>query len=442
MTSPSPRSDVLPSTPNAPDRVGARAWWAIIIVGLVGQVAWVVENMYLNVFVYERITQDPTIIAVMVAFSAIAATFATIIVGAWSDRSGRRRRFVTIGYVLWGASTAAFGLLAPPSGAVAAPFVIAAIVGIIALDCIMSLIGSGANSAAFGAWVTDVTTPRTRGLADAVLAMMPLLAMLLVFATLDGLTRQGDWRLFFCITGGATIISGIVGGMLMRDVPKIPSVDDEESVWRRMLVGFRPSTMRANPSLYATFGMILVLATASQVFLPYVIIYLQYGLQVDSYALVLGVSLIVASLISVLGGVLMNRVGKRRMLLPSAVLFAAGLLGMFLARESVWVITAAAIALGGMMIAFAAASAIARDETPQGHAGMVQGLRMVAGVMIPMMIGPFIGAWVIVGSGQTYVDLGVERPVPGPEIFLASAIVLVLVPVLQFFHDRAQERAR
>lgn len=439
MTSPSERVDLLsPSTTN--DRIGARVWWAIIVVGLVGQIAWMVENMYLNVFMYERITHDPNAIALMVALSAIAATVATIIVGAWSDRTGRRRSFVTVGYVLWGASTAAFGLLSPPSGAVAAPFVAAAVFGIIALDCIMSMIGSGANSAAFGAWVTDVTTPRTRGLVDAVLAVMPLLAMLLVFAVLDGLTRAGDWRLFFCIVGGVTIVSGIVGGGLMREVRVTPSAEDEESVWRRMLFGFRPSTMRAHRGLYATLMVLLIIGVASQVFLPYVIIYLQYGLQVDSYALVLGVSLIAASLISVLGGVLMNRIGKARMLLPATALFATGLVGMFFARESAWVIAAAAISLGGMMLAVAAASATSRDETPTGHAGMVQGLRMVTGIMVPMVIGPFLGAAVIVGSGQTYTDLGVSRPVPGPEIFLTAAVVLVLIPVLIFVRHRSERR--
>ena len=57
-----------------PTALGTRTWLGIIIIGLVGQIAWTVENLYLNVFVYDTITDNPTTIATMVAASAIAAT--------------------------------------------------------------------------------------------------------------------------------------------------------------------------------------------------------------------------------------------------------------------------------------------------------------------------------------------------------------------------------
>ena len=57
---------------------------------------------------------------------------------------------------------------------------------------------------------------------------------------------------------------------------------------------------------------------------------------------------------------------------------------------------------------------------------------MIFGVMLPMIIGPFIGSAVIKGSAQTYVELGEVKSVPTPGIFLAAAVVLlfVLIPVL------------
>lgn len=417
-------------------------WAALLVIGLVGQIAWTVENMYLNVFVYERITQDPTIIALMVSLSAVAATVATLIVGAWSDRMGKRRAFVAVGYVLWGACTAAFGLLSPEEGVVAAPYVFAAVIGIVALDCLMSMIGSGANNAAFGAWVTDVTTPQTRGRADAVLAALPLIAMLLVFGALDGFSRAGEWRAFFGIVGAVTAISGMIAWALMRDAGQLGGAAGTASLSTRLLLGFRPSTVRANAPLYLSLGMLAVIGTAAQVFLPYVIIYLQYGLQVESYALILGVSLVAAAAISVLGGILMDRIGKSRLLLPATMLFAGGLVLMFFAKDTVSVIIAAALALGGMMLATASVSATARDETPDGQAGMVQGLRMVMGTMIPMVVGPFIGAWAIVSAGSTYVDLGVARPVPGPTMFVAAAAVLLVLPLLATWRARLERRSR
>lgn len=423
------------------ERPGARLWWAIVVLGLVGQLAWTVENMYLNVFLYETITPDPTAIAAMVALSAIAATVTTIIVGAWSDRLGKRRLFITIGYLAWGVCTAAFGLLAPAEGVVAAPYVLAAVVGIIALDCIMSIFGSGANDAAFSAWVTDATTPGMRGRVDGVLAVMPLIAMLLVFGALDGLTRAGEWRLFFAIVGGVTSLTGIAAWFLVRDVPRPADAASGPSTLSRIVHGFRPSTIRLNPALYLSLVIWLIVGTSSQVFLPYVIIYLQRWLEIESYAIVLGASLIAASVISIVGGRIMDRIGKRRMLLPAVAVFAFGLVLMFVARDMVFVIVAASLALGGMMLGIASISATVRDLTPTGEAGMVQGLRMVTAIMVPMIVGPFIGAAVITGAGQTYVDLGVVKPVPGPEMFVAAALVLVAVPLVALVRAGVERRA-
>ncbi|MDD9349602.1 MFS transporter, partial [Mumia sp.] len=157
-----------------------RLWTWVVVLGLTGQLAWTVENMYLNVFVYDTITDSPMALATLVAASALAATVATLLAGAASDRSGRRRELIAGGYVLWGACTAAFGLVSVDAAAALLPMVDAvtvAIAVIILLDCVMSVLGAAANDAAFNAWVTDSTHPGNRGRVDGVLATMPLLAM-------------------------------------------------------------------------------------------------------------------------------------------------------------------------------------------------------------------------------------------------------------------------
>jgi MFS family permease len=167
----------------------------MVVLGLVGQMAWTVENMYLNVFVYDTVTDDPTIIATMVAASALTATLATLVFGALSDRVGRRRAFIAGGYVLWGVATAAFGYVTVDTVRGIAPVadvVLVTAIAVIVLDCVMSLIGSGANDAAFQAWVTDVTRPENRGRVESVLAIMPLISMLVIFGGFDGLARAGS----------------------------------------------------------------------------------------------------------------------------------------------------------------------------------------------------------------------------------------------------------
>lgn len=420
----------MPAVTAPSTRLSARTWTTIVLVGLVGQLAWTVENMYLNVFVYNTISTDPTVLATLVAASAIAATVATMFVGAWSDRTGMRRPFIAIGYILWGAVTATFGLVQPhlPAGADAAAIAQAtgfAIVAIVTLDCIMSVFGSGANDAAFNAWVTDVTGTANRGRVDSVLAIMPLMGMLIVFGALDPLTQQGRWELFFAIVGGATAIVGLIAWFLVRDDATLEKL--QGGYLQSLLHGLRPSTVRRHPRLYVTLLVVAVLGISSQVYLPYLIIYIQRYLHIDGYAIVLGATLILASVISVLGGRIIDRIGKLRAITPATLLLVA----MFFARDMLSVIAAGTVMMAGMMLAGAAAAASVRDATPLDRVGMVQGLRMIALVLVPMLIGPFIGAAVIIGANETYVDLGITKQVPTPWMFLVAAVIalLVLIPV-------------
>jgi len=416
-------SDVVPQARLLP--VSRRTWTVVIVLGMVGQLAWTVENMYLNVFIYNTISTNPTVIAVTVAASAIAATLATMLIGAASDRARTRRPFIAVGYVLWGITTAVFGLVQPSgSTASAVALAVAAVVG---LDCVMSFFGSGANDAAFNAWVTESTTEHTRGRVDGVLAIMPLMGMLLVFGALDGLTRAGQWVLFFGIVGGITAAVGVWSWFAVRDPDEIRSPAD--GYIASVVHGLRPSTVRAHPRLYVLLLAWAIIGTSTQVFIPYLIIYVQRYLRIEGYAIVLASVLTLASVISVLGGRVIDRVGKQRAILPSVGIMIVGLVGMVVARGMLPVIAAGTVMMGGFMLSVATLSASVRDVTPENRVGMVQGLRMIAVVLVPMVLGPFIGASVIVGANETYTDLGVVKQVPTPWIFAAAAVVAVLVVV-------------
>ncbi|HHT14019.1 MAG TPA: MHS family MFS transporter, partial [Propionibacterium sp.] len=89
-------------------KLDRRTWVVIVLLGLSGQIAWNVENSWFNTFVYDEITPDPRPIAAMVAVSAIVATVTTLFMGAWSDRVGRRKPFIVVGYLLWGLSVAVY----------------------------------------------------------------------------------------------------------------------------------------------------------------------------------------------------------------------------------------------------------------------------------------------------------------------------------------------
>ena len=413
-----------------PTALGTRTWLGIILIGLVGQIAWTVENLYLNVFVYDTITDNPQTIATMVALSAVAATLAAFVMGPLSDRLGKRRIFISAGYILWGASTLLFGFLTVERIAALVPVasvVVATAAAVIVLDCIMSFLGASANDAAFNAWVTDTTSPDNRGRVEAVLAMLPLLSMLLVFGGLDGLTKNGDWQLFFIVVGVIMIVAGLLAGYLIRDVSNEPRQTD--SLWRAIIHGLRPASVRENPRLYWTLLAFAILGTSTQVFLPYLLIYLQNYLRIEAYALVLAVVLTGSAVISVLGGRIIDRVGKVAFMLPAAGVYLVGLLLMLPARGMIPVIFSGLVMMSGFMLTMAAIGAAVRDYSPPDRVGMVQGLRMIAMVLIPMVIGPFIGAAVISGANEYYEDLGQLKQVPTPAIFAAAAVVILLIVV-------------
>jgi MFS family permease len=418
---------------NVQTKLGGKFWTAMLIFGLMGQVAWVVENMYFNVFIYKMFRASAADIALMVTASAVAATLTTILMGALSDRIGKRKIFMCAGYIAWGISIISFALIrADVISSLFGAVTGAASVGItlvIIMDCVMTFFGSTANDGAFNAYVTDVTNSANRGRAESVLAILPLISMLIIFGLFDGLTQQGRWREFFSIFGCAVTAVGVLAIFLVKDEPSLRPRRD--SYFRNLLYGLRPAVVRGNPELYLALCAFCLFSVAVQVFFPFLIIYIQNYLGINDYAIVLGVVLILASAVSVVSGRFIDRVGKLRFVYPAAAIMLAGLAGMYFVRSQLGVMVAGTVMMSGYMMVSAALNATIRDWTPEGKVGHFQGIRMIFAVLLPMIIGPNIGAAVIRGSDSTYIELGQVKSVPTPGIYLTAAIILLfcLIPV-------------
>ena len=148
-------------------KLDRRFWAALLIFGLMGQVAWVVENMYFNVFIYKMFHASAADISAMVMASAVTAAVTTIIMGAVSDKVGRRKAFMSAGYLIWGATIIVFAY-------------VKSIALTIVMDCVMTFFGSTANDAAYNAWLTDRGDSTNRGRIEGVNSMMPLVSILIV----------------------------------------------------------------------------------------------------------------------------------------------------------------------------------------------------------------------------------------------------------------------
>ena len=86
----------------------------------------------------------------------------------------------------------------------------------------------------------------------------------------------------------------------------------------------------------------------------------------------------------------------------------------------------------GYLISTSVLSSLVRDYTPKGKEGEIQGVRMIFQVMIPMIIGPFLGSSIIKGSNLTYIELGVVKSVPTPNVFLLASVITLfsLLPLI------------
>ena len=414
-------------------------WLALIIFSLTGQIAWVVENMYFNVFLYKVFHAGPSDISAMVSASAISATLTTLLIGALSDKLGKRKAFICGGYLLWGVSIAAFALLrVDVIGTLFPAATSAAAIGItltIILDCVMTFFGSSANDACFNAWLTDSTDDTNRGAAEGINAMMPLVAILAVFGGFMAfdLDKPESWTAIFLIIGIAVTVIGVLGIFLIRD-SVTPSAENG-SCLRNLIYGFRPSVIRKNRSLYLYLIAFALFGISIQIFMPYLILYYTEALGMDNYVLIMAPAVILAAAFTAVYGRIYDRIGFVRSVFPSLGLLIAGYLLLIAFRSVIPVFFGSLFMMSGYLSGMAVFGAVIREHTPVGMAGRFQGLRIIGQVLIPGIIGPIIGAAVLRNAETVTNQDGTVSFIPNSSVYVAALVtagvlVAYLLPLL------------
>ncbi|MGN0468322.1 MAG: MFS transporter [Acutalibacteraceae bacterium] len=437
-------------------KISKRLWFNLILFGLMGQIAWNVENMYFNTFLYNTIYSngasqaaiDGTMpvmkaISLMVGLSAATAVITTFIMGTLSDKMRKRKVFISVGYIAWGVVTALFGFISRDN--VAAIFhlsdevkiLTATVWVVIIMDSVMTFMGSTSNDSAFNAWVTDVTTPENRPKVETLFAALPIVAMGIVvgFGTLAQ-TGVISYSLFFLALGAFVVCCGIIGLFSLKD-PETSLHQSNSNYWSDLFYGFRPSVIKNNSRLYLALCSICFFAVAVQVFFPYILIYLQYIIIPNSSDInMLSASFIVPAVIAVAvmvaGIIILLKLGEKKSksyaILPASILFVIGLALLFVSHNLLTLVLSATPAVIGYAVLMIMLNAAIRDFTPESKAGQFQGIRMIFYVLIPMILGPAIGSFASANSGITYIDeYNIEQVAPTSHMFLYAAIVSVFV---------------
>lgn len=407
---------------------------ALIIFSLVGQVAWVVENMYLNVFIYKMFNANADQISAMVSASAVAATVTTLLMGALSDKLGRRKAFICGGYILWGVSILAFACIREDwvhnafFSAISStvPAMSLCVTLTIVLDCVMTFFGSTANDAAFNAWLTDSTDETNRGKVEGVNAMMPLVAILVVFGGFMGMNQdlQESWTVIFCVIGGVVLLMGIAGIFLIQDTTV--KAEGNSNYFANIFYGFRPNVIRENAKLYIALLIFSLFNIAIQIFMPYLILYYSVSLQMENYVLIMAPAIILAAVFTVIYGRVYDKKGFGFAVIFPLTLLMAGFVVLFLFRHVALVFTGSLLMMCGYLSGMAIFGALIRDYTPTNKAGMFQGLRICFQVLIPGMVGPAIGAAVLKNAEQVLNSDGTYSFIPNNYIFLAALVAAAI----------------
>ena len=411
-------------------KLGSRFWLALTIFSLMGQVAWVVENMYFNVFIYKMFSASAADISAMVAASAVTATLTTVFMGALSDKIGKRKLFISLGYILWGVSIFSFVLLREDiiSGIFGAT-VNAAAIGVsltIILDCVMTFFGSTANDAAFNAWLTDSTDSSNRGAAEGINAMMPLVSILVVFGgfMFFDLEKASSWSLIFTIIGILVTAIGILGFFIIKE-PAVTPVTG--SYIGGIIYGFRPKTVRENPRLYLSLLAFIIFNISIQIFMPYLIIYYEVSLGMTDYVLIMAPAIILASIVTALWGKVYDKKGFSFAGLIAISSLILGYVILYFTKTTLPVFIGSLFMMSGYLAGMAVFGAVIRDNTPEGYSGRLQGVRIFAQVLVPGIIGPAIGKKVLENAELITNNDGTTSFVPNANIFLAALIAVIFV---------------
>ena len=268
-------------------------WAALFIFSLMGQVAWVVENMYFNVFIYKMFHASAGEISLMVGASSVAATLTTILVGAFTDYVGKRKIFICGGYMAWGISILAFALLR--------------------VDLLTSVAGSALQAASLGislVIITDWGDGTNRGKIEGINSMMPLVAILAVFGGFSAfdLDAASSWTAIYLIVGGMVTCIGILGIFLI-DEKKTALPEGKRSYWGNLVYSFRPSVMRENMLLYAVIGAFAIFNVSINIFMPYLILYYEKSLGMTDYVMIMAPAIVLAAVATFFYGKLYDLLG-------------------------------------------------------------------------------------------------------------------------------------
>ena len=153
-------------------------------------------------------------------------------------------------------------------------------------------------------------------------------------------------------------------------------------------------------------------------------------------------AILLAAVATALYGRLFDRFGYLTTLIPALLVLMLGYVVLYLFRHTALVFVGSLLMMCGYLCGMAVFGARIRETTPLGMAGRFQGLRIVAQVLIPGVIGPAIGSLVLRNADTVLNSDGTTSFIPNANIFLWAGILLLPIAVLLIAEARRRKPAK
>ncbi|MBP5249407.1 MAG: MFS transporter [Lachnospiraceae bacterium] len=420
---------------------GMMFWILVWGLGIAGQLCWNMENQWFNTFVYAKIAKDPTIISWMVGVSAAATTISTFLFGTVSDRQGKRKILISVGYILWGIFTIGFGLTEFITGGGNgndAKLLLTAGVAVVSADAVMSFFGSMGNDIGLNAWINDHMNENNRGQLGAAIATQPIIGT--IIGTVAGgmlVGSEDNYMRLFLVMGLAVIAFGVLSLFCMKDSDTlVPSGKGSFSKQFFSIFNFR-EYLKNKELAWVNLALAVYFIAFNMYFTHignYMIYYL--GFSADLMGFIEGIALILATLVTIPCTKLLNS-GKEPLVAAVSVVInslGVGTMGLFVRPENVDtssllnpVLFIGIFLLGtGYVLFLQAITAWSKPLYPEDARGQFEGIRILFFVLIPMIIAPLISNPIIKRSGEFVDENGFTEYLPTHTLLITGAVLVLL----------------
>jgi MFS family permease len=176
--------------------------------------------------------------------------------------------------------------------------------------------------------------------------------------------------------------------------------------------------------------------------MPYLILYYEVSLGMKDYVFVMAPAIILASVVTALWGKVYDKKGFSLSSVYSLVWLGLGYVCLFFFKGTALVFIGSLLMMCGYLAGMAVFGAKIRDLTPVGSAGMFQGVRIFSQVLVPGVVGPFIGKTVLANADTIVNSDGTVSFVPNESIFLAALAAMLLLVVLLLVKGLASRKRK